>query len=381
MKWLATAILVCLCAAFASCADTHTNKAPTPPPTFAAQTGSAQEQFLADSKNEMSASFRASYTTTFTSPDGDLHPSATWYKDGTARQRFDFQGAYTFLHVDTASVFTVGYKEHIVVCSNEFPATPDNTSTQGPRGTCCEDSGGCGDAAANMLYFLGFPLGFSASDPTSSLSDLQGLSITLSPQRTIAGLDARCYELKPATPSSDYPDAIAEACFAASGVPLYWRASGGDSGDREAQATSVESPAKDDFGYPYPVYTPTPAPDVYNTPVPPIPVTVRLRFPSDANADAVDAALAVIRRRIATGPGCTSIPFKPIDQCITNQKDAGDFLLTFTVSTLLDKMTDAEISEWLAVQGQDRIRLRFCEALQDATGRVATSSVRAAPSG
>jgi hypothetical protein len=38
-------------------------------------------------------------------------------------------------------------------------------------------------------------------------------------------------------------------------------------------------------------------------------------------------------------------------------------------------MTDAEISEWLAIQGQDRIRLRFCEALQDGSGRVATASL------
>ena len=37
-------------------------------------------------------------------------------------------------------------------------------------------------------------------------------------------------------------------------------------------------------------------------------------------------------------------------------------------------MADAEITEWLAVQGQARVRVRFCEALQDRSGLVATIS-------
>jgi hypothetical protein len=374
MKHFATALLLCLCAFSVSCGDSHTTPkiSPLQQATFAAQSGTANEQFLADAKNLVLSSFKITYNASFKASSGDQYVTVTWYKDGTARQRFDVQGATTLLSVNTASIFTIGYKEHIVVCSDELPATPADTARQGPKGTCCEDSAGCGDLAANMLHFLGFPLGFSASDAADVPStDLEGVSVTLLPQRSVAGLDARCYEIR-ATPPSEYdPDAFEQMCFGANGAQLYWHTKSADMGEVEAEATSLDAPASDEFRYPYPVYTPAPEP--HHTPVPPTPVTVRLRFPPDADPAAIDAALAAIRSRIAERPGCVSQgPMTPTDQCITTKKDGSDYLLTFGVSQYSVQMTDAELAEWLGVQDQGAVRLRFCEALQDQSGKVAT---------
>jgi len=377
MKWFAGALLVCLCAFFASCGDSHTTSgiSPLQQATFAAQSGTALEQLTADVKNLVSSSFKVTYNTTFKAPSGDQHVTVTWYKDDTGHQRFDLRGANAFVSLNSASIFTVGYKEHIILCSDELPATPTGTATEGPNGWCCEDSSGCGDMAANTLHFLGFPLGFPASDEAAAasaeLADLKGASVTLLPQRTIAGLDARCYEIRPTPPNEADPDAFAQLCFGASGAQLYRHTKSADSGEVEAEATSVDALASDEFRYPYPVYTPEPF--VYQTPIPPTPVTVRLRLPPDADPAAVDAALAVIRSRIALHPGCVNEGLvKPPDQCITTQNDGGDYVLTFGVSQYSDKMTDAELAEWLGAQGQGAVRLRFCEALQDESGQVAT---------
>jgi hypothetical protein len=378
MKWIAFSLLTCLCLVAASCGDPHENHAPTQA-TFAAQDGTAKEQLVADMKNEVDSSFRAEYRTTFRpAADADgLHPSATWYKDGIARQRFDFDGVHEFLYADTATVFTVGYKESIVVCSDEWPAAGASETAQAPSGTCCEDSGGCGDAAANLLYFLGFPLGFEAQDPVASTSDvvggLDGVDATALTRRKIAGEEARCYQLTPTSPDEEDPNANAEMCFSATGVPLYWHTISERMGEVEVEATLVGTPHDSDFDYPYEVYRPTPESYVPHTPVPPIPMTVRLRFPSGATDTDIESALSVIRRRIATGPGCWSIPFKETDECITTERVGDEYVLRFDVSSTLSNVTDTEkIAEWLSARGQGRVRLRFCEAKQDASGAVAT---------
>jgi hypothetical protein len=374
MKSFATALLLSLCAFLASCGGSQTtsNISVLQQATFAAQSGTPNDQFLADVKNLVLNSFKITYNASFKAPSGDQYVTVTWYKDDTGRQRFDVQGATSFLSVNTASIFTVGYKEHIILCSDELPATPTDAAMEGPKGSCCEDDSGCGDLAANMLYFLGFPLGFSTSNATDvGSANLEGVSVTLLPQRSIAGLDARCYEIRAASPSEYDPDAFEQMCFAANGARLYWHTKSADMGEAEAEATSLDAPASDEFRYPYPVYTPAPEP--YYTPVPPTPVTVRLRFPPHADPAAVDAALAVIRRRIELGPGCFNVgPLRPTDQCITTQNDGTDYLLTFGVSHLSVNMTDAELAEWLGAQGQGAVRLRFCEALQNQSGQVAT---------
>ena len=379
MKWIVFALLACLCVAITSCGEPQ-NKRASAPATFPAQEGTAKEQLVADTKNEAASSFRAEYRTTFkpVAIEGGLHPSATWYKDGVARQRFDFRDVYQFLHVDAATVFTVGYKEAIVVCSDEWPVSDVGQTTQAPGGACCEDSGGCGDAAANLLYFLGFPLGFKSDDAMSATADMVGelesLDVAMPSRRAIAGVEARCYELKATTPDEEDPNAEAEMCFSATGVPLYWHNVSERMGEVEVEATLMGAPEEADFDYPYEVHRPTPEPYVYHTPVPPVHFTVRLRFPADATSGDIESALAVMRRRIATGPGCRSIPFKETDQCISTERVGEDYVLGFDAAPAsLNKVTDtAEIGAWLSARGQGRVRLRFCEALQDASGAVAT---------
>lgn len=243
--------------ALAACGDTSQTAVKTVI-TFAAEDGSAAEQFIADASNLQSASFKVTYETSLDGGDlGVQQQSVTWYKATDGRQRFDFSGNKNYYYYDNASVFTVGYKDRIVLCSNDLPVTPTDQEGSGPTGACCEGSSTCGDLAGNILYFLGFPLGFDESAPATDddIANLEDeVEIEVS-RRDLAGVEARCYKIRKREPEEyDDPQATSELCFTASGVQAYWRRTGEGSGNVEVEATTFATPGPEDFEFPYGVY-------------------------------------------------------------------------------------------------------------------------------
>lgn len=189
----------------------------------------------------------------------------TWYKDGVLRQRFDVQGDLSnVLHstrfsTDRASIFTFGKGDRVVVCSDEFPATPSDAEATGPKGSCCEGSSTCGDLAGLLLFAAGLPLGYSESDVgqfTAASLTSDGTSVSWSNPRRIAGRSGRCYV---ATVPRAYPDdgsGRTDMCFSDGGLQLYLRTHG-TYGDVEQQATDIASEDRSDFQLPCAVFTPT----------------------------------------------------------------------------------------------------------------------------
>jgi hypothetical protein len=246
-----------------ACGSGEDPKAPengAPQPTFVAEGGTPEEQLRADVTNQLSSDAKVSFHTTLQGVDkDDIKADVTWYTDGqNQRQRFDFEGGEKLVGFQRASVFTLGDRGHIVICSAELPVDPHAASINapGPKGACCEGSTSCGDIAGNAIFFLGFPLGYP-KDPQKPF-DPTGLDVAVE-RREIASVPARCYRF---TTTGN------ESCFTAAGAEVYWKRNKSDyEGALEVKAFAIGTSVADDFNYPYPVYldpnetlrTPTPS--------------------------------------------------------------------------------------------------------------------------
>lgn len=233
--------------------------------SFDAADAPAIEQLVADLQNYYEADFKVTYETSIGAGDTKSEQTVTWYRIGTS-QRFDFEGSRDYHYYDRTTVFTTGFKDRTVLCSDELPASNASKDQDDPSGGCCEGSSTCGDLAANIVVFLGFPLGFEGNEGSSlQITDEDRTREIKVSHRTIAGHDARCYEIpldvseastglseiqeengEPTSPSADV------RCFGQGAELLMWNQGWG--GPVDVAAGEVGSVDQSDLGYPYTVY-------------------------------------------------------------------------------------------------------------------------------
>jgi hypothetical protein len=173
--------------------------------------------------------YRAEYT--MTGGPGAVFPSGTmtWYKDGPDRIRFD-----------VTTVEEGEQVELIILQSDEgggycFKNAGELGTLLGidPAGGVCFESDGDDNAIADLAAGLTSP-DFEASQ----------LELVAESERTVAGLEARCYQTK--DPDGD----VSDTCFSEDGAMLYLRSDDGSS----FEATSVSEELGDDvFKLPYEV--------------------------------------------------------------------------------------------------------------------------------
>jgi hypothetical protein len=223
----------------------------SPEPTFPAEGDAASAQLSSDLKSSQSSNAKVAY---HASLQGDIDVTAPWYTDSVGhRQRFDFSGAEELVGVKSASVFTEGNRDRIVICSDEFPVdTSAELGSSGPKGACCEGSSSCGDIAGNAIYFLGFPLGYPDEPDEPTVDDSWEIDVS---KREIAGVAARCYRVQDNDPGEFEDPWESQVCFTATGATVYWKREPTTyQGALEVEAYSVGTTTPGDFVYPYPVY-------------------------------------------------------------------------------------------------------------------------------
>jgi hypothetical protein len=181
--------------------------------TFSAE-GTLEEQYFSDYRNHVRASHVAVYDTKGTYNDSEEKHRVTWFKEGASRFRYDLEGTWNGGNIDQFRVFIDIVSKTITLCS-------EDEDFLGGSGCCDDDS--CADGAGNFVYWLALPL--ELPDPADIDDELTDYRIERAYEDTIAGYDARCYQLV----STRRGSTQFETCFTADGVVAKYRHSDGSS--------------------------------------------------------------------------------------------------------------------------------------------------------